>query len=106
MIELISVLLLIVGLGLMTILQKMILGHAGPPFLKLMNVIFFFFFWNSEYVASSILLFAILFYLKTEDKDSLTMILKNLVYVMLFAFIFRKLKDLGMQYILEQNLQN
>jgi hypothetical protein len=104
MLELISVLLLIVGLVLMTMLQKVILGHAGPSFLKLMNVIFFFFFWNSEYLASSVFLFAILYYLKTEDKESLTLVLKNLVYVMLFAFIFRKLKDLGMQYVLEQNL--
>ena len=106
MIELVSILLLLVGLGLMHLSQRFFLGTTSESYLKLMNLILFFFFWNSEYLASSLLFFAILFYIKHEDQNKLTILLKNLLYVMLFAFIFRKIKDVGMQFILEQNLQN
>jgi hypothetical protein len=33
-------------------------------------------------------------------------ILSHLLYIMVFTFIFRKLKDASMQYLIEINLQN
>ncbi len=105
MTELISILLFLIGLGLMYSLQNIILGKSSYSFLKMMNLIFFFLLWNSEFQATSICLFAILFFLKNDDKEQLTIILKNLVYVMLIVFVFRKIKDVSMQYLIEKNLQ-
>lgn len=106
MIELASILLLLVGLGLMHWSQHIFLGSNNLTYSKLTNLIFFFFIWNSEYLATSVMFLAILHFVKDENQESLTILLKNLVYVMLFAFIFRKVKDVGMQFLLEQNLQN
>mgnify|MGYP003523014989 CR=1 FL=1 len=106
MTELISILLFLIGLGLMYSLQSIIIKNHDEIYLKYFNILCFFLVWNSEYVATSICFFAILFYTKSDDKDQLNSILKNLIYVMLFSFVFRKLKDVGMQYFIEQNLQH
>ena len=103
--ELISILLFLIALGLMYSLQTIFIVNSSDSYLKMMNLVFFFFLWNSEYLATSVSFFAILFYLKNEDKEQLSLLLKNLIYVMLFAFIFRKLKDVGLQYLIEQKLQ-
>lgn len=106
MTDLIGLLFLLIGLSLMHSLQNIFVGSStNNSLLKLMNLIFFFFLWNSEYLATSVCLFAILFYLKNDDKEQLCYILKNLVYVMLIAFVFRKIKDVSMQYFIEQKLQ-
>lgn len=106
MTELISILLFLIGLGLMYSLQSFIVKNHDEIYLKYFNIICFFLVWNSEYLAISVCFFALLFYLKNEDKEQLNQILKNLIYAMLFAFIFRKLKDVGMQFFIEQNLQH
>lgn len=106
MTELISILLFLIGLGLMQSLQRIFVDNTKANYLRMMNIVFFFLVWNSEYVAMSITLFTIIFYIKNEDKEELGIILKNLIYVMLFAFIFRKIKDVGMQYLIEQKLQH
>jgi hypothetical protein len=106
MTELISILLFLIGLGLMHGLQKLFVPNSNDSLMRMMNIVFFFLVWNSEYVAMSIAFFAIIFYIKNDDREQLISILKNLIYVMLFAFIFRKLKDVGMQFLIEQNLQH
>lgn len=79
-------------------------------YLNTLMTILFLLFWNSEYLAGSVLLFAVLFYLKTNEIESnqnqLELILKHFLFVIVFTFIFRKIKDIGMQYFIEINLQN
>lgn len=113
MIELVSLVFFLVGLGLLMSLHRFFIKTTGTPYAsyaKVLSAILFLFIWNSEYVASSILVFALFFILRnnepSQNEITLKLILTNLLYVMTFSFIFRKLKDVGLQSLNEILLQN
>jgi len=113
MIELVSLVFFLVGLGLLMGLHRFFIKATGTPhtnYSQILSAILFLFIWNSEYVASSILVFALFFLLRsnehTQNEITLKLILTNLLYIMTFSFIFRKLKDVGLQSLNEILLQN
>jgi hypothetical protein len=106
--EIISILFFLIGLGLSWLMMPW-LAKDNATYSKPLVAILFLLLWNSEYMAVSIFIFAILFYLKesaTSNILNLEIILSHLLYIMIFTFVFRKIKDVGMQYIIELNLQN
>jgi hypothetical protein len=106
--EFVSVLFFLIGLGLSWLMLPWIIKEKASYSRPLVAILFLLL-WNSEYMAASIFIFAILYYLKESfDGNSfqLEMILTHLLYIMLFTFIFRKIKDVSMQYFIELNLQN
>jgi hypothetical protein len=106
--EIISILFFLIGLGLSWLMLPWIVKN-NAPYSRPLVAILFLFLWNSEYMAASIFVFAILYYLKevsSENPIKLEAILSHLLYIMVFTFIFRKLKDASMQYLIEINLQN
>ena len=106
--EIISILFFLIGLGLSGLMMPWIVKD-NATYSRPLVAILFLLLWNSEYMAASIFIFAILFYLKettTANILNLESILSHLLYIMLFTFIFRKFKDASMQYIIELNLQN
>ena len=106
--EIISILFFLIGLGLSWLMMPWIVKD-NATYSRPLVAILFLLLWNSEYMAASIFIFAILFYLKesaTANILNLESILSHLLYIMIFTFVFRKIKDVGMQYIIELNLQN
>lgn len=106
--EIISILFFLIGLGLSWLILPWIVKN-NATYSRPLVAILFLLLWNSEYMAASIFIFAVLFYLKesiNENSLNLERILSQLLYIMLFTFIFRKIKDASMQYFIELNLQN
>ncbi len=106
--EIVSILFFLIGLGLSWLLLPLMVKDRFS-FSKPLVAILFLLLWNSEYMAASILIFAILFYVKEWNKENdfnLEKVLSHLLFIMLFTFIFRKIKDVSMQYFIELNLQN
>ena len=106
--ELISILFFLIGLVLSWLMLPLIVKERLSYSNFLVDILFLLL-WNSEYMAASIFAFAVLFYLKesaAENLLNLKTILSNLLYIMIFTFVFRKIKDISMQYIIEHNLQN
>jgi hypothetical protein len=106
--EIISILFFLIGLGLSWLMMPWIVKD-NATYSRPLVAILFLFLWNSEYVAASIFIFAVMYYLKeiaSSNVLTLETILSHILYIMIFTFIFRKIKDIGMQYIIELNLQN
>ena len=109
MTELVSILFFLIGLVGALLLKPLII-KVDIPYSNAITVILYLLLWNSEYLAASISLFAVFFMLKEEisamNQEKLQLILSHYLYILLFSFLFRKLKDISMQYIIELNLQN
>lgn len=108
MLEQISLLFFIIGLGLSWFALP-VLVKERTTYSNFLVAILYLLLWNSEYIAAVIMVFAVLFFLKVSDDTNsgpLKVILSHVMYIMLFTFILRKLKDIGVQYLIELNLQN
>lgn len=106
MIEVISILLFVLGISLSWILFPVFVKQ-NYTYSKILVAIFFLLLWNSEFLATCILFSAVLFYMKNKEEIDLNHIeslLKHFLFALLFSFIFRKLKDASMQYLIEINL--
>lgn len=106
--ELISILFFLIGLGLSWLMLPWVVKDTVSYSRPLIGILFLLL-WNSEYMALSIMVFAILYYIKESNTTSsftLEMTLHHLLYIMFFTFLLRKIKDVGMQYFIELNLQN
>jgi hypothetical protein len=106
--EIISILFFLIGLGLSWLMMPWLVKEK-TNYSKSLVAVLFLLLWNSEYTAACIFIFAILYYLKEVSIGNpikLEAILSHLLYIMVFTFIFRKLKDASMQYLIEINLQN